>query len=339
MKRETPTAELFNLKFEIQQPITTNKNQLMKLIIPDTDKKEFRALLVSGGEAAKAAEITQRGPVSPERMTQAALAAIRRTPELLQCRVDSLLEALTLCMQAGLEPDGRNAHLLAQGDRVRVLFDWKGLVALGRRSGVEAIHADVVCGRDEFGVSYDGGVKLVHNVDYKSPRGEAYAAYCYYIIEGEPDVEVMTREEVERTREIEIAAAPDYPALAGFWERDWSAMARRVVVARAALRWPVDMPAAVGTLSTPAPAKKAADSGHATQNNNGTQDKDVTQSPPKALDTLRRFMQARSISEASMLDYLKEEGRIADFVTRIADVPEPVIEDVVSSWVGMMEEE
>jgi len=60
---------------------------------------------------------------------------------------------------------------------------------------------------------------------------------------------------------------------------------------------------------------------------------------PQALEKLRQFMQARNISEASMLDYLKEEGRIADSITHLTDVPAPAIEDIVTSWVEMMEEE
>jgi hypothetical protein len=56
------------------------------------------------------------------------------------------------------------------------------------------------------------------------------------------------------------------------------------------------------------------------------------------LQALRHFMEARKISEGAMLDYLKEEGRIADFVSSLADVPVPVIEAVVDSWVDMMDE-
>lgn len=305
----------------------------MKLIIPDINSKEFRALLVSDGGDDQV--LALRGYVTPERMTQVALAAIRRTPELLQCRVESLLEALTLCMEAGLEPDGRHAHLLAQGGAVRVLFDWKGLVALGRRHGVEAIHADVVCQRDHFGVVYEGGAKLTHEVDYKHPRGEVYAVYCYSIIEGEPDVEVMTREEVERARAVEVGAGADNQSLAQLWERDWAAMAKRAVVGRASLRWAV--PASL--LWPPAgeetpPEHQAPHHANGSHNGNGAQ-------PRKAapLETLKHFMEARKISEASMLDYLKEEGRIAGHITRLADVPGPVIEDVVTSWVEMMEEE
>jgi phage RecT family recombinase len=304
----------------------------MKLIIPDTNNKEFRALLTGGGEEGV---LTLRGYVTPERMTQVALAAIRRTPALLQCRVESLLEALTLCMEAGLEPDGRNAHLLAQGDTVRVVFDWKGLVALGRRRGVEAIHADVVCEHDNFGVGYDGGAKLTHKVDYRNPRGGPYAAYCYYIIEGEPDVEVMTREEIERERAAEAAASGNC-SLAQLWEQDWPAMAKRAVVARASLRWPVDIPVATGASTmAPAPPAKEAPHDESAHHHGMAQNGNAKQSP---LETLKEFMTAREISEASMLDYLKEEGRIADFVTQLSEVPAPVIEDVVSTWVEMLGE-
>jgi phage RecT family recombinase len=313
----------------------------MKLIIPDTH--------------ADTAVLTLRGHITPERMTQVALAAIRRTPALLQCRVDSLLEALTLCMEAGLEPDGRNAHLTAQGDAVRVIFDWKGLIALGRRCGVRAIHADVVCENDQFGVSYSGGADLAHQIDYKKPRGDVYAAYCYYIIDGDAEVAVMTLEDIERTRMDEAMSDPDNSALADLWERDWEGMAKRTVLYGASLHWPLD-PAAAAVFKpmqvlidpdeTPAAAPMpggggGSDATTAFDESPPAQPRDEFMKPPEAspLEALRHFMTARHISEASMLDYLKEEGRIADFITRLADVPEPVIDDVVTSWVEMMEEE
>ncbi len=56
------------------------------------------------------------------------------------------------------------------------------------------------------------------------------------------------------------------------------------------------------------------------------------------LEAFKHFMQARKITEDQMLDYLKEEGRIADFVTSMSDVPEPVIEAIVSQWMDMMED-
>ena len=174
---------------------------------------------------------------------------------------------------------------------------------------------------------------------------------AYYIVEGEPDVEVMTARKWSG-RAGPRCRSPDYPALTELWERDWTAMARRVVVAGPRSGGPVDIPAPGGGASARRTQARAARSGHTPQSNNGNRNKNVTQSPqpaqpppeakntPKALETLTgNSCRRESISEASMLDYLKEEGRIADFVTRIADVPEAVIEDVVSSWVGMMEEE
>ena len=315
----------------------------MKLIIPDTNSKEFRALLTSCGESDGNDDSgirKLRGYITPERMTQVALAAIRRTPALLQCRVESLLGALTLCMEAGLEPDGRNAHLLAQEGGVRVVFDWKGLVALGRRAGVEAIHADIVCEQDVFEVSYNCGARLVHKVDYKNPRGEVYAVYCYSIISGDPDIEVMPLEEIERVRTAEVMNGPDDSPLAALWLQDWEAMAKRAVVTSASLKWPLDAAAtaALQALGVPEAYSTFPDAGiqHGSPTNEGQK---VSKTPLSGLEALRHFMEARKITEASMLDYLKEEGRIGDFVTRLEDVPGPVIEDVVSSWVEMMEEE
>ncbi len=321
----------------------------MKLIIPDITDKEFRALLSQTGESGGAATSAGCGYITPERMTQAALAAIRRAPELLQCRVESFLDALTLCMEAGLEPDGRHAHLFARGDTsVQVVFDWKGLVALGRRRGVEAIHADVVCEHDHFAIGYDGGAKLTHEIDYRTPRGDAYAAYCYYMLDGEPDIEVMTREEIERGRADELADSPGNASFAALWENDWPSMAKRAVVARAAQRWPGDLPSAAAACEVagdgisvappePPPQNGTHAGGHGKGGNGSSGACDCGGAVPP-LERLREYMRVRKISEESMLDYLKEEGRIAEHVSELGEVPAPVIEDVVTSWVEMVEE-
>lgn len=172
--------------------------------------------------------------LTPDRMMRVALTTINRNPKLLGCTPESLLSCLMQCAQAGLEPDGRNAHLIPYGDQCTVIFDWKGLVSLARRNGVKAIHGDVVCDNDFFEPSFEGGVKLVHKVDYRKPRGAVYAAYCYAIIDGEPDYEVMNLQEIEAIRKRSMAGN------SGPWVKDWNEMAKKTVLRRFSKRWPLD---------------------------------------------------------------------------------------------------
>ena len=58
--------------------------------------------------------------LTAERMTRVALTATLKNPALLQCLPQSLMNALLVCSQAGLEPDGRLAHLILQENAERI---------------------------------------------------------------------------------------------------------------------------------------------------------------------------------------------------------------------------
>ena len=89
--------------------------------------------------------------LSPERFGRIAITALSRTPKLKECTQESLFKCLLDLSAMGLEPDGRHAHLIPYENRklgiveCTLIVDYKGLVALVRRSGeVAKIHADVV---------------------------------------------------------------------------------------------------------------------------------------------------------------------------------------------------
>ena len=200
-------------------------------------KRDMRQYIQSDAVKAQLAMVLPKH-LTPDRMARVALTSILRTPALLQCSPESLLQAMMICSQVGLEPDGRNAHLIPFGDKVTVIFDYKGLVALARRNGVKGIHSDVVCENDIFDVSFDGGPKLTHKIDYRKPRGSVYAAYCYFMLDGEADVEVMQRDEIEAIRKRSRAGS------SGPWVTDWNEMAKKTVLRRASKKWPLDPEAA-----------------------------------------------------------------------------------------------
>jgi len=173
--------------------------------------------------------------LTAERMARVACTAILKTPKLAACSTESLLQALMLCSQAGLEPDGRNAHLIPYGDQVQVIFDWKGLVALARRNGVQNIAADVVCSNDTFEWFRDAdGLHFKHQIDFRKPRGEMFAAFCIWKDGDQFDGEVMTKDEVDGIRKRSRAGT------SGPWVTDYSEMAKKTVVRRASKKWPLD---------------------------------------------------------------------------------------------------
>lgn len=170
--------------------------------------------------------------LTPERMTRVALTATLRNPSLLNCTPESLMNALLVCSQAGLEPDGRLAHLIPYGNVVQVVFDYKGLVTLALRNGAQSVFADKVCEYDEFFAGVvDGNKVLTHKPNWAKPRG---TAYCYYALckrDGQIDWEVMTVEEVQDIRKRSRAANN------GPWVTDFDEMAKKTVLRRMSKRW------------------------------------------------------------------------------------------------------
>ena len=94
--------------------------------------------------------------ITGERMLRVMLTCFLKTPALAQCSRESLTQALMTCSQAGLEPDGRLAHLIPYGKVCQVIFDWTGLVALASRNGI-TVFPDVVYENDVFDAGVENG--------------------------------------------------------------------------------------------------------------------------------------------------------------------------------------
>ena len=143
--------------------------------------------------------------LTPERMTRVALTALMKNPLLLDCTPASLMNSLMICSQAGLEPDGRLAHLIPYKTTCQVIFDYKGLIALALRNGMESLYGDKVCANDTFEAWVENGEKkILHKVNWGKPRGTTIAYYVVTKRGGVIDWEVMTIDEVE---EIVVDAA------------------------------------------------------------------------------------------------------------------------------------
>ena len=170
--------------------------------------------------------------LTPDRFIRVALTTLLRSPKLQQCSQISFFNALLTLSQLGIEPDGRRAHLIPFENRknntidCQLIIDYKGLAELAYNTDrVSFIHADIVCENDDF--QYDKGEIKRHNIDFKSPRGDPYAAYAIVKMkDGAEKCEVMTREEIEKVRQ-RSKAAEDGP-----WVTDWIEMAKKTVFRR-----------------------------------------------------------------------------------------------------------
>ncbi len=162
----------------------------------------------------------------PARFVRVAVTALIKTPKLAECTQASMMNALLQLAQYGLEPDGRRAHLIPYGTTCQLIIDYKGLAELAIRSGlVSYLHADVVCEHDIF--EYDMGEIKKHSVDFKKPRGDAYAFYaiCRFK-DGSTKADVMHKEEVDAIRKRSRAGS------SGPWVTDYNEMAKKTVFRR-----------------------------------------------------------------------------------------------------------
>lgn len=148
--------------------------------------------------------------VDADRMLKLALGAMRTTPKLLNCNVESLMGAVVTCSTLGLEPNTPlgHAYLIPFENRqkgttdVQIVFGYKGLIDLARRSGqIVSIAAHEVCANDEFAFSYGLDEKLTHKPSLTN-RGEVIAFYAVAKLQGGGYAfEVMGRDQIEEIRD------------------------------------------------------------------------------------------------------------------------------------------
>ncbi len=153
-----------------------------------------------------------------------------------ECNQTSFLNALLRCARAGLAPDGIHCHLIPFGKEVTAIFDWKGIVDLANRNGIE-VTPKVVCEYDKFEVSEDDGTgrTVVHHTWGQANRGTITGYYSRARRkDGSVDYEFMSRDEVEETRK-NYSNARNSKA----WEKSFDEMAKKTVIKRHSKRWPI----------------------------------------------------------------------------------------------------
>jgi recombination protein RecT len=143
--------------------------------------------------------------VSPDRMLKIALGALRTTPKLMGCTVETLMGAVVQCSQLGLEPNTPlgHAYLIPFENRnkgvteVQIVLGYKGLIDLARRSGqIVSIAAHEVCKNDHFDYAYGLDERLEHR-PAMGERGDIIAFYAVAkLVGGGHAFEVMSYQQV-----------------------------------------------------------------------------------------------------------------------------------------------
>lgn len=192
--------------------------------------------------------------VSADRMLKIALGAMRTTPKLMQCTTESLFGAIVQCSQLGLEPNTPLGHAylipfekrekrgnqwVTAGTEVQIIFGYKGLIDLARRSGqIVSISAHEVYSKDHFTYQYGLDEKLEHR-PAMGDRGEIIAFYAVAkLVGGGYAFEVMSRDQVDQIRDKAAEknrAKRDNAGnliISGPWADHYSEMGRKTVLRR-----------------------------------------------------------------------------------------------------------
>ena len=179
--------------------------------------------------------------IKSDHLLRVALTEIRKNPKLLECSSQSLLGALMLAAQLGLEPGILgHAYLIpyynskTRSTEVQFQIGYKGYIDLVRRSGeLQTLDVHEVCRNDVFEYEYGLTPKLMHRPALEN-RGDPY---CYYAIaklkDGGFSYLVMSVQDIEKFRKR--SKSPDY----GPWVTDYDAMAKKTVIKQLAKYLPL----------------------------------------------------------------------------------------------------
>lgn len=172
------------------------------------------------------------GKVSVDRFTRIVLTEARRTPRLLECDPRSVLGAVLLSAQLGIEPGPlEQAYLIPRRNRragtveCQFMIGYRGYLELARRSGeLLTIDAQVVYENDEFEETH-GLQPVLRHRPARTDRGKPIAAYAVALLKnGGHSFVVLSVDEIEQRRK-RSAAGNDGP-----WSTDWAAMARKSAI-------------------------------------------------------------------------------------------------------------
>jgi len=188
--------------------------------------------------------------VSADRMLKIALGALRTTPKLMNCTVESLMGAVVHCSQLGLEPNTPlgHAYLIPFENRrkgiteVQIVLGYKGLVDLARRSGqIVSIAAHEVCEKDDFDYAYGLDEKL-HHRPAAGDRGKVIAFYAVAKLQGGGHAfEVMSADQVNDIRDASQNYKFARDKSTTVWGQHYAEMGRKTVLRRLVKYLPVSI--------------------------------------------------------------------------------------------------
>ena len=180
---------------------TTAKNSLTGANGTSVAKKENKSKTIFDVIQAGAKQFATALPkhINSDRFVRIAITTIRQNPKLAQCSQESLLGALMVSAQLGLEPGVLGqCYLIPYGRECQFQIGYKGMIELLRRSGqLKDIYAYSVYENDEFEMTYGLERNLKHKPNLQD-RGNFIGCYCVAVLKDDARAfEYMTKEEIE----------------------------------------------------------------------------------------------------------------------------------------------
>ena len=221
---------------------TTAKNSLTTNNGATVTKKENKQKTIFDVIQAGAKQFATALPkhINSDRFVRIAITTIRQNPKLAKCSQESLLGALMVSAQLGLEPGTLGQCYLIpfenkKAGTVECQFQigYKGLIELLRRSGqLSDIYSYTVHENDDFNIEYGLSRTLVHKPNF-TDRGEIKGFYAVAILkDGAKAFEYMTKDEI--TKHEEKYRKGSYKN--DVWNKNFEEMAQKTVVKKL-LKW------------------------------------------------------------------------------------------------------
>ena len=174
-------------------------------------------------------EIALPKHLNSDKFVRVAITTIRKNPALAKCNRESLLGALMVSAQLGLEPGIlEQAYLIPYGNEVQFQISYKGMIELLRRSGqLKDIYAYPVYENDEIDIVYGLNRDLIHKPNFED-RGNVKGYYAVAILKDNTKAfYYMTKKEVEQHRDKFSKSAKSSKSP---WTTDFDAMAEKTVL-------------------------------------------------------------------------------------------------------------
>lgn len=212
---------------------TTAKNSLTGATGTAVTEKKQKTIFDVIQAGAKQFATALPKHINSDRFVRIAITTIRQNPKLAQCNQESLLGALMVSAQLGLEPGVLGqCYLIPYGRECQFQIGYKGMIELLRRSGqLKDIYAYSVYENDEFEMTYGLDRDLKHKPNLQN-KGNFIGCYCVAVLKDDARAfEYMTKEEIEAHGKKFSKTYGNGP-----WKTDFEAMAHKTVVKRM-LKW------------------------------------------------------------------------------------------------------